>query len=352
MKIAVYAISKNEEAFVKRFCDSAKDADLILIADTGSTDKTVKIAKKCGAVVYNISVKPWRFDVAREASLTLVPADYDICICLDLDEVLEPGWREEVEKLWKEDTTRLRYKFDWGSGIVFYSDKIHSRSGYRWKHPCHEILVPTTDFIEKYTQTDKQLITHLPDETKSRGQYLGLLAISVKEDPDCPRNTLYYGRELTFYNHWAEAIDELKRFLSLPGAVWIKERAYAMKLIAKACSEIGDNAQAIKWARLAVAEDSTGRDGWVTLSETANNQNLWQESYFAAISAINISQRGYEYMEDPINWKERPYDFASIAAWNLGFKDVALELAKKALEFNPEDTRLINNVKIIAGEQI
>ena len=30
LKIAVYAISKNEEMFVKRFCDSAKDADIIL----------------------------------------------------------------------------------------------------------------------------------------------------------------------------------------------------------------------------------------------------------------------------------------------------------------------------------
>ena len=46
MKIAVYAISKNEEQFVKRFCESAKDADLILIPDTGSTDNTVIEARK------------------------------------------------------------------------------------------------------------------------------------------------------------------------------------------------------------------------------------------------------------------------------------------------------------------
>lgn len=45
MKIAVYAISKNEEQFVERFCNSAKDADLILIADTGSTDGTVEKAR-------------------------------------------------------------------------------------------------------------------------------------------------------------------------------------------------------------------------------------------------------------------------------------------------------------------
>lgn len=73
MKIAVYAISKNEEKFVKRFCESAKDADLILIADTGSTDDTVALARNCGAVVHDICITPWRFDDARNAALALVP---------------------------------------------------------------------------------------------------------------------------------------------------------------------------------------------------------------------------------------------------------------------------------------
>lgn len=351
MKIAVYAISKNEEAFVKRFCDSTKDADLILIADTGSTDNTIEIAKECGAVVHNISVKPWRFDVAREASLTLVPADYDVCICLDLDEVLEPGWREEVERLWENNTTRLKYKYDWGSGVIFYSDKIHSRSGYRWKHPCHEILVPTTGFTENYAWTDKQLVTHLPDNTKSRGQYIDLLSISVKEDPECPRNRFYYARELTFYGRWVESIIELKQYLELPNATWANERSYAMRLLAKAHTEINNKGEAIKWARLSVAEDPTVRDSWVALSETAYSQRLWAESYFAAVSALNISQRAFVYTEDPINWAEKPYDLACIAAWNLGFKEQSIEFCKKALEFNPADSRLIENLKLITEEQ-
>ena len=84
MKIAVYAISKNESEFVKRFCESAKDADLILIADTGSTDGTAFLAKECGATVYNICISPWRFDKARDAALALVPRDIDVCISLDL----------------------------------------------------------------------------------------------------------------------------------------------------------------------------------------------------------------------------------------------------------------------------
>ena len=125
LKIAVYAISKNEEEFVNRFCDSAKDADLVLIADTGSTDRTVELAIQNGAKVYDIAVRPWRFDKARDTALNLIPSDFDVCISLDLDEILEPGWREEIERVWQENTTRLRYKFDWGCGISFFYEKIH-----------------------------------------------------------------------------------------------------------------------------------------------------------------------------------------------------------------------------------
>jgi glycosyltransferase involved in cell wall biosynthesis len=89
LKICVYAISRNEEQFVNRFCDSAKNADLILIADTGSADKTVELALQNGAKVYDICISPWRFDLARNAALSLIPKDIDVCISLDLDEVLE-----------------------------------------------------------------------------------------------------------------------------------------------------------------------------------------------------------------------------------------------------------------------
>ena len=56
MKIAVYAISKNEKQFVKNFCESSSLADYIMIADTGSTDNTVEEAKKHGAVVHSLSL--------------------------------------------------------------------------------------------------------------------------------------------------------------------------------------------------------------------------------------------------------------------------------------------------------
>ena len=44
-KIVVYAISKNEEPFVKRWVNSMKEADEIYVLDTGSTDNTVNLLK-------------------------------------------------------------------------------------------------------------------------------------------------------------------------------------------------------------------------------------------------------------------------------------------------------------------
>ena len=93
MKVCVYAISKNEEKFVKKWVNSMKEADDIYVLYTVSTDNTVSLLKEAGVHVYSEVIFPWRFDVARNKSLDLVPKDCDICVCTDFDEVFESGWR-------------------------------------------------------------------------------------------------------------------------------------------------------------------------------------------------------------------------------------------------------------------
>ena len=343
MKIAVYAISKNEEQFVKRFCESAKNADLILIADTGSTDSTVKLAKKCGATVPTIGITPWRFDLARDAALALIPADYDVCISLDLDEVLEDGWREEIERVWKEDTTRLRYKFDWGSGISFYYEKIHHRKGYHWHHPVHEYPRPDPRTKEVYAYTEKLLVSHHPDPTKSRGQYLPLLEMSVQEDPKCPRNAFYYARELTFYNQWLDAVVALNKYLEMPEATWINERCYAMRLLGKAYDRLNQDGR--DWFRKACNEAPNTREPWVELAESCYIKKEWQECYNSVKKALEIKDKALVYTMNPAVWEAMPHDLLAISAYHLGIKDEAIEHGKLALQFEPDNTRLSNNLK-------
>ena len=200
MKIAVYAIAKNEEQFVDRFCDSIEGADYVLVGDTGSTDKTVEKLRARDVEVINLTIKPWRFDMARNAVLTMLPADIDLCIALDLDEVMAYGWRKHIETLWENSGgfTRLEYMFHWGKGLRFAVHKIHARFGYLWKFPCHEYIMVDPQFTEKMVSTNQLLVDHLPDHDKSRTQYLPLLKATVAENPHCPRSRFYLGREYPF----------------------------------------------------------------------------------------------------------------------------------------------------------
>ena len=85
-RVCVYTICKNESQFVGRFMDSMSEADDICVLDTGSTDDTVEKLRARGAYVEQKIIAPWRFDVARNESLKLIPKEAEICCCIDLDE--------------------------------------------------------------------------------------------------------------------------------------------------------------------------------------------------------------------------------------------------------------------------
>ena len=348
MKIAVNAISKNEVQFVERFCTSAKEADLIIIADTGSTDGTVAKARACGAVVHDICITPWRFDMARNAALALVPRDVDVVVSLDLDEVLEPGWRQEVERLWVPGVTRMRYKFDWSAGVVFYSEKIFARHGYHWHHPCHEYIRPDARLTEIYAHTDRLLVSHHPDPSKSRGQYLELLELSVKEDPHCPRNAFYYARELIFNRRWVDAVVALNKYLELPKASWNHERCYAMRLLGKAYEALGEPARAKEWLVRATQEAPKTREPWVDLAGFAQRTSQWRLCYDSALAALSVEEKALVYTMDPEAWGAKPHDLLALAAYNLGKTDKALEHGQIACEMAPQDVRMARNLTFYA----
>lgn len=345
MKIAVNAISKNEAQFVERFCKSAIDADLILIADTGSTDGTIELAKsQPKTIVHAICITPWRFDLARNAALALLPSDIDIVISLDLDEMLEPGWREEIEKVWKPETTRLRYKFDWGCDISFYYEKIFARRGYYWHHPVHEYPISDDRITEVYAHTDKLLVSHHPDPTKSRGQYLDLLRLAVKEDPYCPRNAFYFARELTFYSMWGEAIVALHKYLDNPKANWSNERCYAMRLLGKSYAALGLHDTARHWHIAACKEAPQTREPWIDAAEYFYQRKDWKNCLIYSEAGIKVDRKEAVYTMDPSVWGYKPYDLAAISAYNLAQYNKAVEYGAKACEISPDDNRLQSNL--------
>ena len=88
-KICVYAIAKNEEKNVESWVESVRPADHIIVLDTGSTDKTVELLSSLGVEVHQKEYEHFRFDVARNDSLDLISDEYNIRVCIDLDERFE-----------------------------------------------------------------------------------------------------------------------------------------------------------------------------------------------------------------------------------------------------------------------
>lgn len=351
LRIAVYAISKNEEAFAKRCIDSAlhcdNKADYFILADTGSTDRTRQVALAAGATVHQITVNPWRFDTARNTSLSLVPSDVDICVSVDLDEVLQPGWRLEVERLFKLNPlcTRLRYKYDWSHGVVFNSEKIHLRKGYLWKYPCHERLVADPRTREVSEVSDMLMIKHLPDETKDRGSYFQLMDVTYKENPNDKRTQLYFGRELQFNDKWSESIKVLKEYLDNKEYDWKQERAFCHELIADAHMRLGDHEQAKLSFLQGTIEAPHIRKPWLALASYARDKD-WTLCLRASEEALKIKERELLYFDDDTSWNEKPYMLVSLAAFYLQDYEKALTYGKVALELAPGDKDIINNFKM------
>jgi glycosyltransferase involved in cell wall biosynthesis len=350
MKVAVYTIAKNEARQVADYLASCRDADLVAVADTGSTDGTVELLRQGGAAVNSIAVKPWRFDVARTAALCLVPADVDVCVKLDLDERLQPGWRAELERAWGPGTTRLRYDYVWNwkapgvPDVTFRSDLIHARAGYRWRHPTHEVL----EAAGPEEVSESALAIHQFPEAKPRPNDLPLLELAVRECR-CPRTVFYLGREHFFRSQWDDCRRVLIEYLAMPDALWTAERSHAMRMIGQCHGAGGDRSGAVAWLMRACAEDPWQRENWVDLAQTCHDAGDWSGGYNAALKALAICQRPAHYKSYGYAWGERAHDLASVCAWYLGLKDRAAEHLREALAMAPDDPRLRANAQFILG---
>lgn len=101
MDLSLCMIVKNEEASLPQTLNSVKAiVDQMIVLDTGSTDRTVEVAKQLGAEVYHF---PWGNDFAeaRNASLKYVRGKW--VLVLDADEVLTPEIIPHIQEAIKNE---------------------------------------------------------------------------------------------------------------------------------------------------------------------------------------------------------------------------------------------------------
>jgi glycosyltransferase involved in cell wall biosynthesis len=237
-RIGVYGICKNEEETISRALISVREADQILICDTGSTDGTLDLINTKKVDVHRINVMPWRFDEARNTAMMLTDPNLDILVSIDMDEYLPEGWYltmfEEVQKHIRErgrpyDIYHHRFSTEWdwqsleeGAKSKNFSShwhsRIHTRHNWKWALPVHEIL----DYTGPGTKTECFLggltMYQRPMPKQSRGSYLPLLEISVRERPDVWKSWFFYADELLRAGRRNDAITALNTAIVQPDA--------------------------------------------------------------------------------------------------------------------------------------
>lgn len=331
MKIAAYAIALNEAKHVSRWLEATAGADVRLVADTGSTDGTPEMLAAAGVIVHNITVFPFRFDDARNAALALLPDDVGLCLSLDLDETTAPDLFKKLRKIRNADKVRIWHN----TGSRWLCDRVHSRHGWRWTSPCHEI---TTWYGEGEPRTvDVNTdIYHLPDDTKPRSGYLPLLELAVRERPTDGRMWTYLAREYMFRDMREDLLYAAEQaFYKNP---WPPERAAACRWMNTA-----------EWLRRGVEVNPGEAEPWWALAQHGYETGQWDVCFDAAKRGIGCEPTTH-YLRDESVLSWRLFDLLALAQWNRGKYEDALHWGLKALVNNPDDERLQRNVEYYKGK--
>ena len=346
MKIGIYALCKNEEKHVFDWAESTDGADVVVVTDTGSTDTTVQRLKAAGVTVATGYVCPWRWDDAHNLSLNHLPPEVDVAIRLDLDERLQPGWREAIERAWVDGVNSLRYRYVWGwqdypggrPGLTFFCDRVHARDGFRWTGSTHEGLVLWKG--ERNVAIAEGLeIWHYREQGKRHTTDLELLRVAVAEAPHDARMRWYLARECDYLG-LAEAPAQFAAYLAMSGGTHT-ERSYALRTLYRLT---GEEQHLHKAAKEAPWEP----DAWAGLAQVRHDQGDWREAYGFAKVALEAPGPA-SHATDP-NIPTRVSDVAARAARRLGLLPEALQLAEAALARWPEDDRLLAHLAEIRAE--
>jgi glycosyltransferase involved in cell wall biosynthesis len=208
MQTAIYTIAKNEAHNVAAFMKAADGAP-VYVLDTGSTDDTVNLLKQHGANVEQQVITPWRFDTARNVALEMVPSNTDVCVSLDMDEVIEQGWQTKLKEQWHGNIGNYKYIAEWKDeaktipAVTAPRTRLHARQGFEWHRKIHEVIRPLPGVQLQDCDTDIW-VRHYQDGKQRH--YSGALDELIADNPNDVDAWLQRAGEMFQKKQWAKAL--------------------------------------------------------------------------------------------------------------------------------------------------
>jgi GT2 family glycosyltransferase/Tfp pilus assembly protein PilF len=208
-RLTVGVLTKDEESFIVQCLQSVKGvADQIIVVDTGSTDRTVELAKSLGAEVYCTT---WADDFSAPRNLILEHATGDWILMLDADEELPADQHAALRAdLSKADAIAHRLPLvnrgQEAEGQSYIPRLFRNAPGAHYYGRIHEQVFPSLLPLCKTLGLDTALGTarllhhgYTKELVKDRNKIernLRLLRLAIAERPAEPNLMMNLGLEL------------------------------------------------------------------------------------------------------------------------------------------------------------
>ena len=185
-------IVRNEEARLPAALESVKLIGAVnetVLVDTGSTDRTVEIARDYGARVY---VQPWQDDFAFHRNYSLSKCSNDWVFIIDGDEELvDAGNLNELFEKPPLDAIAVQVSCVNGAGEPVESlvgMRAFDRRKARWKYPVHNQIVG----IDECVVSSAELRAFYDDDVFDSAQRrLAILLDHADRNPDDPHYAFF-----------------------------------------------------------------------------------------------------------------------------------------------------------------
>lgn len=373
--ISLCMIVKNEEAHLARCLESIKSyVSEIIIVDTGSTDKTEKIARKfatkyvkfthCnypdGSIRDFSSARQHSFDLATQPWVMWIDAD-DV---VNGSENLPKMIADIDEKRQGQDAyVMLPYEYahdDDGNCIcLHYRERIVTkRDSFMWKGPVHEVLVSKPDVIVQSFSSETVRIIHERQKIKKLhdpNRNLRILKDYCADHSDDPRQFYYLGLEQSNVGDLKGAEETLKKYVQISG--WDDEVCLAyMKLCELAFCQ-ANYTDAIQYATNAVnVKPAWGEcyfqlaKAYYYMSDIEKDQVKRYKGFekCAIFSKIGLSCSPTKTVlfVNPLEREFEIHRYLNFALNQIGDVSSALDSVNIALLKKPNDEQLLGNKKI------
>lgn len=278
--LALSILTKNEEANIGKFLDlHSRHFDKVYVLDTGSTDKTVEIAKEHGAQVdrATFDIKPTKkqlqkmqemdpsipdditifdFSAARNHAFSLIKEDY--VVWLDADDTVDLGDLPYKDIFQSVDPQfdGFFWAYNYATNNQGESEAMHWRErlirlkpfNLTWKGLVHETLIPKVQGQEAVWCDDNsvQVVHHktLDEHEGSHTRNHTTLLYEYARDGDetDPRTLQYLGMSFIKLKDFRHAIFFLTRHIEKTG--WDEDKYRSWRHISECYRQMGD----IEWA--------------------------------------------------------------------------------------------------------